>query len=309
MTLRIFIIGATGYVGGTLARHFSSEGHDVSGLARSDAGAAALTAARIRLVRGDLDDLPPLLAALGSADVVFYAAQVAFEREPAVLRQICDALIGTGKTLIFLSGTGVLMRRKVGDWSPDVFVESSAFTPEPLAIHRVEAEQIVREAAANDLRSMVIRPPVIWGPGDQGPVAQVYRSVAATGAACYIGTGLAVYGNVHSADLARLFSLAIAHGTAGALYHAVGGETPWRWITEAVAHDLGVPTRRLTMDEAVAVFGPFGASQNSACNRSGDRQGRLALNWAPNHTDMLSQIGEPRLRALATSPTQQEKAE
>ncbi|WP_197718863.1 NAD-dependent epimerase/dehydratase family protein [Serratia odorifera] len=202
----------------------------------------------IAVVRGDLEvNVAPVLAAARSAEVTIYAAQVAFEHEPAIIRTLCGALAGSGKTFIFLSGSGVFMQRTGGAWSPDSFAEDDPFLPEPLALPRVEAEGIVRAAVEQGLRSMVIRPPVIWGPDDNGPVASVYRSVAATGAACYIGSGLATYTHVYSADLAQLFSLGVERGQAGALYHAAAGEIPYRWIAEAVARDLGVNTRSLTM--------------------------------------------------------------
>lgn len=300
MSKSIFVIGATGYVGGGLARHFVAQGHTVHGLARSDAAAARLQAAAVQPVRGDLDTgMAPVLAAAHLADVTIYAAQVAFEREPAVLDALCSALAGSGKTLIFLSGSGVFMQRTGGAWSADSFAETDPFVPEPLALPRLEAENRVRAAAADGLRSMVIRPPVIWGPGDNGPVANVYRSVALTGAACYIGSGLAVYSNVHADDLAQLFSLAIERGEAGALYHAAAGEIPYRWIAEAVARDLGVATRSLTLAEAAEVFGPFGGLLMSASSRSRDPVTRAQLGWAPTRFDLLSEVGEPRLRALA----------
>ena len=300
MSRHLFIIGASGYVGGTLARHFAADNHTVTGLVRSAQAATRLREYGIRAAFGDLEsDIEPVIAMAKAADAVIYAAQVAFDREPAILNALCEALAGTGKTLMFLSGSGVLMQRTEGAWSTDSFDEDDAFTPEPLALPRVEAENIVRLAAGKGVRAIVIRPPVIWGPGDNGPVAHVYRSISKTGAACYIGLGLAVYGNVHSADLAALFSLALKHGRAGALYHAVGGEIPYRWIAEAVARDMGVETRSLTMSEAVEIFGPFGALLQSACSRIRDSLTRAELGWTPTRHDMLSTIGEPRLRVLA----------
>lgn len=299
MPQSIFVIGASGFVGSSLARHFLAEGRQVSGLARSDRAAKALERAGVQPVSGDLDaDLAPVLAAARSADAIVYAAQIAFEREPVVIKALCDGLAHSGKTLIFLSGTGVFMQRTGGAWTPDSFAEDDPFIPEPLALPRVEAEKIVR--AATGLRSMVVRPPVIWGPGDNGPVANVYRSIAATGAACYIGSGLAAYSNVHRADLARLFSLALERGRGGALYHAVSGEIPYRWIAEAVARDMNVPSRSLTFEEATNVFGPFGALLQSGCSRSRDPRTRAELGWQPTQFDLLSEVGEPRLRALAS---------
>lgn len=300
MSKKIFVIGATGYVGGVLARHFVSEGHAVSGLARTDDAAMTLEATGIEPVFGDLDaNLLAVKEASLAADATVYAAQMAFDREPTVVSALCDALAGSGKTFIFLSGSGVLMQRTGGDWSAESFAEDDPFTPEHLALPRVGAEALVRAAADRGVRAMVVRPPVIWGPGDNGPIAAVYRSVAATGAACYIGSGLATYANVHNADLAALFSAVLARGRPGALYHAVGGEIAYRWIAEAVARDMGVETRSLTMDEAVEVFGPFGALLQSACSRLRDTHTRAQLEWKPTRLDMLSMIGEPRLRALA----------
>jgi nucleoside-diphosphate-sugar epimerase len=300
MSQNLFLIGASGFVGSTLARHFLIKGWKVAGPARSAQAETLLEAAGVRPVRGDLDtDLAPLLAAAREADVTVYGAQLAFEREPFVIQALCDVLAGSGKTLVFLSGSGVFMQRTGGAWSPDSFAEDDSFVPEPLALARVESERIVRAASALNMRSMVIRPPAIWGPGDNGPLAQVYRSVALTGTACYIGSGLAAYSNVHSGDLARLFSLALEYGQAGALYHAAAGEVPYRWIAEAVARDLGVETRSLAMDEASEVFGPFGALIHSSCSRSRDPRTRIELGWTPTQLDLLSQIGQPRLRALA----------
>jgi len=299
----VFIIGATGYIGRHLARHFVACGHRVSGLARSENAAAELAADGIAPVLGDVDEqLDYVVAAMLAADATIYAAQIAFDREPAVLRALCDALAGSSKTFVFLSGTGVFLQRTAGAWSPDVFAEDDPFTPEPLAIARVEAEGVVRAPIGNGLRGIVVRPPVIWGPDDDGPVAKTYHSVAAVGAACYVGAGLAAYSNVHSADLGRLFERVLERGQAGALCHAVGGEIPYRWSAEAVARDLGVPTRSLSMDEAADVFGPFSALLLSACSRTRDPRTRAELGWEPQHPDMLDQIGEARLRALATQP-------
>ena len=308
MSQHLFIIGASGYVGGTLSRHFAANDYSVTGLVRSAQAADRLRKSGIRPHTGDLEaNLAPVLAMAKAADAVIYAAQVAFDREPAILRALCEALAGSGKTLIFLSGSGVLMQRTQGVWSSDSFAEDDAFTAERLAIPRVEAENIVRAAAGKGVRAIVIRPPVIWGPGDNGPVAQVYRSIAKTGAACYIGTGLAVYANVHSADLADLFSLALKRGRAGALYHAVGGEIPYRWIAESVARDMGVEARSVTMSEAVEIFGPFGALLQSACSRIRDSSTRTELGWVPTRQDMLSTVGESRLRVLADSSLKSEQ--
>ncbi|MGW4629543.1 NAD-dependent epimerase/dehydratase family protein [Streptomyces rubiginosohelvolus] len=296
----IFLIGATGFVGGHLARHLVAEGHTVTGLARTEDAAGRLAAQGVTPCAGDLDARrPAVIEEARRADAVIYAAQPGPEQESATVRELADMLAGTGKTLIFLSGSGVLMQRVAGAWSPDVFTEHDAFTAEPLAEYRKAAEDFVLAAAGNGVRSMVIRPGLIWGPGDHGHVAMIYRSVATTGAACYVGEGLNTYSHVHVEDVTRLFGLVLDKGRSGGLYHAVAGETPNRWIAERVAADLDVPVRGVTPDEASDVWGEFGASIMAASSRIRAVNSAQELGWQPEHTDMLTMIGEERLRQLA----------
>ncbi|MFF3485619.1 NAD-dependent epimerase/dehydratase family protein [Streptomyces sp. NPDC002701] len=299
--MNIFIIGATGFVGGALARYLSAEGHAVTGLARTESAAATLESRSITPVAGDLaEHRAAVIEAARTADAVIYAAQAGSEQETATVQDLTRALAGTDKTLIFLSGSGVLVQRTAGAWSPDVFAEDDPFTPEPLADYRKAAEDAVLAAAQDGLRAMVIRPGLIWGPGDHGHVSMVYRSVAATGAACYVGEGLNTYSHVHIDDVTRLFSLALERGRPGGLYHAVAGETPNRWIAERVAADLGVKTCGLTPDEATGVWGEFGALIMAVSGRIRAVRAQRDLGWQPRHTDMLTMIGEERLRRLAT---------
>jgi nucleoside-diphosphate-sugar epimerase len=153
------------------------------------------------------------------------------------------------------------------------------------------------------VRGMVVRPPLIWGPNDHGFISAIYESVAKTGSACYVGEGLNCYSNVHIEDLAEAYLAVVERGEAGALYHAVAGEIPNRWLAEAVGRDLGVPTRSLTPEEAFEVFGKFATLISiGASSRSRSPRLRRELGWAPKHLNMLDQIGEPRLRELAKAP-------
>jgi len=297
----VLIIGATGFVGGAIAQNLSANGRRVFGLARSDAAAARLRALGFESVPGDVEHhLDTVIAAARNQDTIIYAAQVAPRIEQQAVTALLAALAGSGKTIVFLSGSGVLCQRTDGAWSAESFAEDDPFTPEPLAAARVATEVQVRAAASRTLRAIVVRPPLIWGPGDHGHVPMVYRSVAATGAACYVGNGLATYGHVHIDDVAALFAHVLDAGEAGALYHGVAGEIPNRWIAEAVARDLDCATRSVTMAEAATIWGEFGALLMSVSSRVRDAATRRALGWAPVHADMLSEIGEARLRTLAT---------
>lgn len=299
--MNIFVIGATGFVGGALARHLAAEGHTVTGLARTETAAASLRAQGITPVAEDLEERrPAVVEAALQADAVIYAAQAGEEQETAIVQDLTRALAGTGKTLVFLSGSGVLLQRTAGAWSPDMYAEREPFTPEPLADFRKAAEDAVLAAASEGLRAMVIRPGLIWGPGDHGHTSMIYQSVAATGAACYVGEGLNTYSHVHIDDVTRLFSLALEKGRPGGLYHAVAGETPNRWIAERVAADLDVEARSVTPEEAAGVWGEFGALIMAASSRIRAVSAQQELGWQPQHTDMLTMIGEDRLRRLAT---------
>jgi nucleoside-diphosphate-sugar epimerase len=294
--MNVLVLGATGFVGGAVARHFVKEGHRVTGLARSEDAADLLAQHGITPLVGDLTTSR---TAAGQADTVIFAAQPDPQTEEDAVTNLLDALAGSGKTFVFTSGTGVLIQRTQGAWSEDSFAEDDPFTAEPLAARRLGSENRVRSAAARQVRTIVIRPGLIWGPGDHGHVSMIYRSVARTGAACYVGEGLNTYSHVHIDDVTRLFGLAVAKGTSGALYHAVAGETPNRWIAEAVAQDMGCPTRSLTMDEATDVWGEFDGLILAASSRCRAPRSRQELGWAPRNTDMLTMIGEPRLRQLS----------
>jgi nucleoside-diphosphate-sugar epimerase len=302
--MKIFVAGATGFIGGAVARRHVAAGHQVSGMARTAEAAARLEAAGIAPFVGDLEgDLPAAVEAAALSDVVIFAPQLLLEPEHQAVTAFLDRLAGAQKTFIFTSGTGVLGQRTAGDWSQDSFAEDEPFTPAKSLVRRVETETLVRESVGRGVRGIVIRPPLIWGPGDHGHVAMIYQSVARTGAACYVGRGLNCYSNVHIDDLSRLYEAVVNKGTAGALYHAVAGEIPNRWIAEAVARDLGCPSRSLSVEEAFDVWGKFATLiVMGASSRSRSVRARKELGWAPVHMDMLELIGEPRLRALAQNP-------
>ncbi|MDL5158275.1 NAD-dependent epimerase/dehydratase family protein [Actinomycetospora termitidis] len=300
--MQVYVIGATGFVGGGIAAHLVAAGHHVLGLARTAEAAERLAARGVEPHRGDLDaGRAEVVATAVAADAVVYAAQLPGPDELALTAALLDGLAGTDRALLFTSGTGVLLQRTGGAWSPDSFAEDDPFDVEPLAAGRYAAERMVREDGRS--RGVVVRPGQVWGPGDHGHVHATYRSVAATGAACYVGDGLATYTHVHLADLARLYDLVLTSARGGAVYHAAAGEVPNRWIAEAVGADLGRPTRSLTLAEAVEVWGEMGALVLGSSSRSRDPRTRIELGWRPVHTDLLSTVGEPRLRALAAVPT------
>jgi nucleoside-diphosphate-sugar epimerase len=298
--MRTLLIGASGFVGAHVGQALAAAGGQVAGLTRDPAREDFLRARGMAMRLGDIENLDDLGALVGDFDTVVFAPQLLMEPEQRVVRALLTAMEGSGKTFVFTSGTGVLGQRTFGAWSQDSFAEDDPFVPLKAIAMRVETENLVRSAGDRGLRAMVVRPPRVWGHGARGHVSMVYESVGRTGAACHIGAGLNLYSNVHVDDLADLYARAIERGAPGALYHAVGGETPNRWIAESVARDLGCETRGVTMDEAMEIWGRYQTLiVLSVSSRSRSPRSRRELGWEATRADMLEEIGLPEFRALA----------
>lgn len=139
--MRILVLGATGFLGNTVARHLSAQGHQVTGLARSDAAEVRLAADGIKPLRGDLEtDLAAIVAGVQDQDAVIFAPQLLQGPEQAAVAAFLDAMAGTGKSFLFTSGTGVLGQRTFGAWSEDTFAEEDEFVPAKALLQRVETE-------------------------------------------------------------------------------------------------------------------------------------------------------------------------
>lgn len=287
--MNIFVIGATGYVGGHVARELVAHGHDVIGFARGEDGAAALARAGVTPWIGDMAAIEAVSLKALEADATVFAPQLTSEEEHGAVSGLLSTLAGSGKTFVFTSGTGLLSKRTSGAWDEESFAEDDPFTPLKFIALRYEVEQMVR--GASGVRGIVIRPPAIWGGGTHGITDLTAESVKKVGAACYIGRGTALYSHVHVEDLAVLYRLAIEKAPAGALYHAVAGELDNRCIAEFVAKRLGVATRSVTMDEAFDIWGRFFTLVVlSVSCRSRSPRSREELGWVPEKVDLAEEI-------------------
>ncbi|ARE37873.1 NAD-dependent epimerase (plasmid) [Rhodococcus sp. BH4] len=294
--MNVLVIGAGGYLGSSIVERFLIGNHEVRGLVRNAAAAQRLRNLGAMPINGDLTALESLLPAILEADAVIYAAQLMLEPEKKTVSTILDALEGTGKTFVFTSGTGVLSQRTDGEWSEDTFAEDDHFVPSKYIGARRDTEDLVRQATNRGIRTMVVRPSMIWGRGGCPMIDGLYRSAAATDAVCYIGRGLNLYSNVHVDDVAELFHLAVEKGSAGALYHAVSGETNFRTLAEGVARVLDVPTRSVDLGEAITFWDKFTALiAFSVCSRSRAVRSRRELGWRPHpdRLDILDDVDHP----------------
>jgi nucleoside-diphosphate-sugar epimerase len=299
MTMKLLVCGATGYLGSHVAAAARARGHEVLGIARSVSSAAKLRAAGIEPASGDLIDLSSIVPLIDRVDAVIFIAQLMLEEEFAAANAVLSRMEGTGKTFIFTSGTGLISQRTDGDWSEDSFAEDDPFVPSKYIGARLDTELMVRGFAERGVRAMVVRPPLMWGNGGCRTIEHLYSSVARTGAVCYLGAGLNLYSNVHVEDLADLFMLALEKGVSGALYHCVSGEENYRSMAEAIGRHLGVPTRSVSLSEAIEIWDKFTALiAFGVCSRSRSPRARRELGWkpSPDKLDILTEVINPAYR-------------
>jgi nucleoside-diphosphate-sugar epimerase len=281
--MKTLIFGTTGYVGGHVTARLAADGHDVTAYIRNPAAAAKVEQLGASAAIGDLENIAGLPELVAAHDAVIWIAQLMHDGENRVISALLDMLAGTGKTLIFTGGTSLLSIRTDGDWDERSFGEDDEFTPRRQVAPRLAVENLVRAATTRGVRGICIRPPLIWGNGGARYIADMYHSVRATGAVCYVGRGLNLYSNVHVEDLADIYARALERGAGGALYHAVSGEVNNRTMAEEIARHLGVPTRSVTVEEAIGIWDKFtGPIVFSACSRTRSPRTRAELGWTPS---------------------------
>jgi len=304
--MNIFLTGATGYIGSVVAEKLQQAGHVVTGLARSGASADTLQARGIQVVRGDLRDAAVLNDAAQAADGVINAAfdfdpqdfpaTAALERQ--VVMTLVGALKGSGKPLIFTSGTGML-----GDTGNVVFdEETSLVVPEGDAgwatRGRLQNEHTV--LGASGMRGIVLRAPHVYGRSDGNNLIAALRTAGLRiGAVPYgAGSGQRQWSFVHVDDLAELYVLALEHSQGGELYYA-SAESGLHTadIARAISQGGELQGRTTELDMAAladAFDTPFMAWSWVVNNQSSGLKAQRALNWSPRHTRMLEALAQPQ---------------
>jgi nucleoside-diphosphate-sugar epimerase len=260
-------------------------------MARNEAGVEKLHGMGITPLLAEIGDLPRLAAQAQAADVTIFAPQVSADEEYAAVAAMIEGLHGSGKTFIFTSGTGVLGKRTGGVWDENTWAEDDEIPFSKLLSRRIETEDLVRAAARQGMRGMVVRPSAVWGDGSHSIAERMLSSYVATGAVCYIGDGTNCYSGVNIDDLADLYVLAVAKGSAGALYHAVSGEVDNRCIAELLATRLNCETRSVSMDEAIEIWGKFSTLiVLSVSSRTRAPRSRNELGWNPTRHDVVGAL-------------------
>jgi len=293
--MRIFVTGATGYVGGSVAAHLVSAGHSVAGLVRSPDKADALQRAGIEPVPGSLDDVAILAEACRGADAVVNAAS---SDHGGAVDACLDALAGTQKAFLHTSGTSVVADDAEGEPGEAVFDEETPFTPPPLRAARVALDRRIRDAAARGIRTVVLCNSLIHGRGlglnpHSVQVPTLVALARQRGVASHVGRGLNVWSHVHIADLADLYERALERAPAGSFWFVESGEASFRAMASAVGASLGLGERTepWPIGEAVAAWGESKARFTMGSNsRVRAHKARRELGWAPGRPDVLADI-------------------
>jgi nucleoside-diphosphate-sugar epimerase len=256
--MRVFLTGATGFIGSVVIEELRAAGHQVTGLARSDEAAARLAEWSVEVCRGDVADPDGLAEAARASDGVIHCAfghdfSKYIEMGEVDLRAVsamADALAKTGKPLLVTSGMTASTPGRPS-------TEADPAQTEGMASVRGRPEAMALSASEMGVRSMVVRlPPSVHDLQQQGLVSQLIATAREKGVSAYVGDGANRWPAVHRRDAARLFRLGLEHGKPGQRLHAVGEEgVTLRSIAEAIGGKLDLPTRSLSADEAPGHFG------------------------------------------------------
>jgi len=293
--MRVFVTGATGFIGSAVVRELLAAGHDVVGLARSDGAAESVAAAGAAVHRGDLADLESLRRGASTADGIVHTAynhDFSVSRPDAAaadrraIEVMAETLAGSGRPLVITSGTG---RRAPGQ------VATEDVLPDPTTdpTGRVATELFATSFVERGVRVSVVRfPPSVHGLGDHGFIPRLINIARSKGVSAYPGEGVNRWPAVHRLDAAHLFRLGLESAPAGARLHGVGDQgVPVREIAEVIGRHLNVPVTSVAEIQAAEHFGflgPFFASDLPASSAITQQM----LGWHPVQSGLIADLEE-----------------
>lgn len=298
--MRVFLTGATGFIGSRILPELLAAGHQILGLTRSESGAKSLAAAGAEAHFGTLEDLDSIRAGAADADAVVHTAfdhdfanfAGNCEKDQRVIAALGSVLKGSARPLLITSGTGM---GDAGDGRPASEDVYNPHQPNPRVLSEVAAQALLEDG----VNISVVRLPQVHDRTRQGLISPYIDISREKGSVAYVAQGSNRWPAAHVLDVARLYALALDHCEAGARYHAVAEEgITARAIAEVVAARLGLPLMSLSPGEAADYFGWF-AMFASLDMPAASAQTRAQLGWYPNGPTLLDDLRNMDTAALA----------
>jgi nucleoside-diphosphate-sugar epimerase len=289
--MKLFVTGANGFIGGSVAVRLIEAGHGVRGLIRDPAKREAVARTGVESVLGTLDDQALLTREAQAADAVINAAS---SDDRAAVETLIAALAGSGKALIHTSGSSIVGDEALGERSERIFDEDTPFTPLPEKAARVAIDRLVLGAAG--IRGIVLCNSLIYGTGlgAEPQSAQLPRLASLareTGVARHIGRGLNIWSTIHISDVADLFLMALDRAPAGGFYFGENGEASFAEMVGAMATRLGLGAPQpWDPADAIAKLGRQTAVFSLGSNSRVRAKRARALGWSPRHASVLDWI-------------------
>ncbi|GAA3316159.1 NAD-dependent epimerase/dehydratase family protein [Arthrobacter ramosus] len=299
--MKVLVNGASGYIGRAVVRGLLDAGHEVLGGARGEVAAKTLRARGLETVYADLNDTQSLISATSNVDAVIETASA---DHSASTTAFLSTLRGSGRTYIRTSGSAIYSDLSKGQPSNVLHTEDDGYPPVALLASRFDSDAETIAAAEDGVRSIIIRPSMIYGYGASEQLPSLLRAALRHGVSGYTGPGLNRYGNVFVEDLGQVYALALEKASAGSVYNIAADEMDLKSIAESIGRLVDVPARSFTDDvEAERILGnSVWVSALGSNSRVDSSKARNELGWDPIGPDLLSDIEFGSYRLWRTQP-------